>query len=60
MSSVKIYPVKKTTWQRIYSILGFWMYYSYDNDGNKIATVYWCCFPFLYLRKFDLFSHKIT
>ena len=57
--SVIITPAVKTKWQKTYSILGFWKYYRYNNEGNKVVTVYWCCFPFWYLKKFDLFSYKV-
>jgi hypothetical protein len=58
MKTVTVIPAKKITWERIYSALGFWMYYSYDKDGNRIKTIYWCCLPFKFFRKFDLFSYK--
>lgn len=57
--SVTVTHVRKTKWEKIYSIFGFWKYYHYNNDGNKVITIYWCCFPFWYLRKFDLFSYVI-
>ena len=49
----------KTTWQKIYSTLGFWSYYSYDEKGRK-RIFYWCCLPYgKFFRKFDLFSYHM-
>lgn len=54
-----ITPSIKTKWQKIYSLLGFWKYFYYDKNGDKIKVIYWCCLPFgKYFRKFDLFSFK--
>jgi hypothetical protein len=53
----------KTTWQRIYSFLGFWTYCSVQNLDADIMeerrVVYWLCFPWCFIRKFDLFSWRI-
>ncbi len=48
----------KTTWQKIYSWFGFWTYTRAFQDGDTVTeqrVVYWCMFPFYYIRKFDLF-----
>ena len=45
----------KTAWQKFYSFLGFWRYYQYIGE-KRVKTFYWCCFPFYFIRKFDLFS----
>ena len=48
---------KKTWWQEVYSWLGFWSYYQYDERGNRWRIIYWCCFPFRFIRKFDVFRY---
>ena len=52
----------KTTWQKIYSFFGFWTYrvtYRKNLDWTEYLTVYWCCFPWKFYRKFDVFRIKI-
>lgn len=48
---------KKTLWQKIYSFLGFWSYYKFKNH-NRYRVFYWCCFPWKFYRKIDLFTIK--
>ena len=45
----------KSTLEKIYSFFGFWKYYQYIG-GKRVKTFYWCCFPWRFIRKFDLFS----
>lgn len=49
---------KKTVFEKFYSFFGFWKYYMYKGQ-NKYKVIYWCCFPFWYIRKFDLFKIKV-
>ena len=49
---------KKTLWQKIYSWFGFWQYYEIDQNGDEWLITYWCCFPFKFIRKFDLVRFK--
>jgi hypothetical protein len=44
----------KTLWQKIYSFLGFWYYKEIGYNKPSYIVVYWCCFPFWFIRKFDL------
>lgn len=46
--------MKKTFWQKIYSLLGFKSFYEHDEYGIKYKTFYWVN------KKFDLFSYVVT
>lgn len=51
--------MKKTLWQKIYSVLGFW-YYDVITANGSYRIIYWCCLPYgKFFRKFDLFKVKI-
>lgn len=50
----------KTLWQRIYSFFGFWTYIQHIGNKKAYLVVYWCCFPWKFYRKFDIFRYDIS
>jgi hypothetical protein len=52
----------KTLWQMIYSFLGFWTYIERNGENPNKArkVIYWCCFPFFFIRKIDVFSYDVS
>lgn len=51
--------MNRTLWQKIYSFFGFWKYNLITEKGTY-KVIYWCCFPFKFYRKFDLFKYKVN
>lgn len=52
----------KTTWQKVYSFFGFWTYNETsfkDNVWKTYLITYWCCFPWSFKRKINIFKWKI-
>ena len=50
----------KTTWQKFYSFFGFYAYTIHSDRTTARKVIYWCCLPFKFYRKFDVFSYDVS
>jgi hypothetical protein len=45
--------------KRLYSFFGFGTYVRIADMHSSYRILFWCCFPFYFIRKFDLVKWKI-